>query len=171
MSVPSEPGFLKEVTSAIEKIVEVATKPLGVMSDALSKRLEVWLRRKPRLFVNFHPNTLRWGLAQAGRERMMQVIFMADLSHDDPDSTIILIDGVIKGTGSKLPFRDPITVKPEGLVTVRYPISLIVGPVVGEEGKVLKGRIVFIDQFHRSYKTKTVEFKWAGAPLKQPDKM
>ncbi len=78
---------------------------------------------------------------------MMQVIFMADLSHDDPDSTIILIDGVIKGTGSKLPFRDPITVKPEGLVTVRYPISLIVGPVVGEEGKVLKGESSSLTSF------------------------
>jgi hypothetical protein len=43
----SDPGFWKEVMGAVTKIVDVLTKPLGVVSDALSTRLRILLKRKP----------------------------------------------------------------------------------------------------------------------------
>src|SRR5713226_8271417 len=129
----SEPGFWKEVTSALTKIVEVFTKPLSVVSDAVSNRLEILLKRKPRLYVNFHPTTSLWCLGRAGDEKFMQVMFSADFTHDDLDQTIILIDAFLKGTKPIVHFHDPIDIDPEELVTP-HPISLMVKPVVGEEG-------------------------------------
>lgn len=165
-----EPGFWKEVTSALSKIVEVFTRPLGVLSNAVSTRLEILLKRKPRLYVNFHPATSLWCLVRAGDERIMQVTFMADFTHDDPDQTVILIEAFLKGTKPKFHFDEPIDIDPEELVTPEYSVSLMVTPVIGEEGRNWTGCVIFIDQLHRTYKTKKVEFKWAGGPVKPPGK-
>jgi hypothetical protein len=168
MSV-SEPGFWKEVTSAVSKVVEVVTKPLAVVSEAVSTRLEILLKRKPRLFVNFHPGTTIWCLAHAGTEPLMQMMFMADFTHDDPDQTVILVEVYLKGTKPKFHFQDPVDIDPEELVTPNFNVHFMVTPVIGEEGKSWTGRIYFIDQLHRTYKTKKVEFKWAGGPVKQAE--
>jgi hypothetical protein len=170
MNVPPQPGFWKEVAGALTKIVEPFTKPLGVVSNAVSKRLEILLKRKPRLYVNFHPTTSLWCLIPAGDERIMEVTFTADFTHDDPDQTVLLIEAFLEGTKPKFHFDEPIDIDPEELVTSECPISLMVTPVVGEEGKNWTGRVIFIDQLHRTYKTKKVEFKWAGGPAKQPGK-
>ena len=170
MNVPPEPGFWKEVTSALTKIVEVFTKPLGVVSDAVSKRLAILLKRKPRLYVNFHPTTSLWCLARTGDERIMQMMFMADFTHDDPDQTVILIEAYLRGTKPKFHFDETIDIDPEELVTPKYNVHFMVTPVIGEEGKNWTGRVIFIDQLHRTYKTKKVEFKWAGGPVKLPEK-
>jgi hypothetical protein len=161
----SELGFWKEVTSAVTKIVEVVTKPLAVVSDAMSTRLEILLKRKPRLFVNFHPGTPIWCLAHAGTERLMQMMFMADFTQDDPEQTIILIEGYLKRTKPKFHFQEPIDLAPKRLVTPRYNVNFMVTPVIGDEGKNWTGRIYFLDQFHRTYKTRKVEFRWVGAPV------
>jgi hypothetical protein len=166
----SEPGFWKEVTSAVSKIVDVFTKPLAVVSDAVSTRLKILLKRKPRLFVNVHPDTSLWCIARAGDERIMQMMFMADFTHDDPDQTIILIEAFLKGTKPKFHFDEPIDIDPEELVTPKYNVHFMVIPFIGEEGKNWTGQIYFIDQLHRTYRTKNVEFKWAGGPSKQPEK-
>jgi hypothetical protein len=166
----SELGFWKEVTSAVTKIVEVFTKPLGVVSDAISTRLTILLKRKPRLYVNFHPTPSLWCLGRAGHEPFMQVMFMADFTHDDPDQTLLLIDAFLKRTEPIVHFHEPIDIDPEELVTPEYCVSLMVKPVIGEEGKNWRGRIYFTDQLHRTYRTKNVEFKWAGGPTKQAEK-
>lgn len=165
----SEPGFLKEVTSAVSKIIEVVTKPLAVVSDAVSTRLKILLRRKPRLLVNFHPGTPMWCLAHAGTEPLMQMMFMADFTHDDPDQTIILIEAYLKGAKPKFHFQELIAIDAEELVTPRYNVHFMVTPVIGDEGKDWTGRVYFIDQFHRAYKTRKVEFRWAGGPVKQAE--
>ena len=168
MSVPpTEPGFWKEVTHTLSKIVDVFTRPLDVISNAVSGRLEILLKRKPRLYVNFHPMMGLWCLAFSGEARAMQVCFMADFSHDDPDQTLLLIDAYIKGTKPWIRFDEPIKIPPGQLVRSNYVEDIMVTPIIAPVGKNWTGRIIFIDQYHRRYKTKKFEFKWTG-PMELP---
>ncbi|MGD1216199.1 MAG: hypothetical protein ABR861_14565 [Terriglobales bacterium] len=160
---PTEPGFWKEVTHTLSKIVDVFTRPLDVISNAVSGRLEILLKRKPRLYVNFHPMSAFWCLAFAGGEKKaMQMSFMADFSHDDPGQTILLIDAYIKGTKPWIKFDEPIDIAPEELVTPEYQVHFMITPIIAPVGKNWTGRIIFIDQWHRRYRTKKFEFVWTG---------
>jgi hypothetical protein len=151
---PPDPGIVKEVTHSISKIVDIFTRPFEVVSKAVADRLERWLKRKPKLFVRFHPQTTLWCLASSGEQKGMQLIFMADFTQDGDDESLLLIDGYVKGTKPwvKNP-SDPITIKPGELVRSQYINGIFVSPVVGEPGKNWTGRIIFLDQFHTKYKT------------------
>jgi hypothetical protein len=157
---PTPSGF----SQALAKVVEVFARPLAVISNAIAKRLAILLRRKPKLHVHFHPSTGVWCLAGDGKDlTIMQVGFQADFTHDDPEQTLILVDAFPESTHAKYPFRDSITIEAEELVEPEHQIWMMVTPVVGEEGKNWKGRIVFVDQFKRKYKCKEeFEFMWAG---------
>lgn len=163
MTIPHEPsGFWKDVGSALSKVVEIFTKPLAAISDAIAERLRLLFRRKPKLHVHFHPTTGLWCLASQGGKKIMQVGFVADFTHDDPRQTIILVDAFPEGTRSELQLFDYITIPPEELVKVGHHIWRMVTPVVGEEGKNWKGRIVLVDQGKRKYKSMEFEFIWVG---------
>ncbi|SRR5712692_2069232 len=154
---PPEPGFWKEVTHALTKVVDILTRPFGVVSNAISGRLEILLKRKPRLFVNFHPMSAFWCLAFSGDTQAMQVMFSGDFSQDDPEQTILLIDAYVKGAKPWIPFDEPIEIPPEELVTSNCPVHFMVTPIIAPVGKNWTGRIIFIDQWHRPYKTKKFE--------------
>jgi hypothetical protein len=164
MTIPhGPPGFWKDVGSALSKVVEIFTKPLAVVSNAVAERLELRFRRKPKLHVHFHPTTGLWCLAHQGDKKIMQVGFSADFTHDDPKQTIILVDAFPEGAHSELQFGDYIEIPPEELVTPNHQVWMMVTPVVGEEGKNWKGRIVFVDHWRRKYKSKErFEFMWVG---------
>jgi hypothetical protein len=107
---PHDPGFLKEVAHSLSKIVEPFMRPINVVSQAISDRLEHWLSRKPKLYIRLRPQTAMWCLAFQGEETGMELSFLADFTHDDPDRTLILIEAYIKesrGTTlqSRLTFR------------------------------------------------------------------
>ncbi len=97
-------------------------RPLNVVSHAISKRLEYWLARKPKLYVTAHPQTAFW--CPASRGEGMQLVFVAD-PHDDPDHTLLLTGAYIKGTGTKpwLNFTEPIEVSPQEMLP-RMSLSL-----------------------------------------------
>lgn len=159
---PPDLGFWKEVAHAVSKIVEVFTRPFDVISNALSGRLEILLKRKPRLFVNFHPLMELWCIAFAGDKKVMQVCFMADFSHDDPKQTLLLIEARLKGTKPWMRFDEPIRIPPGQLVRSKYVEDFYVMPMIGTPGKNWTGRIIFKDQFHRPYKSGKFEFVWTG---------
>lgn len=164
MTIPHEPsGFWKDVGSALSKIVEVFTKPLAAVSNSIAERLELRFRRKPKLHVHFHPATGIWCLAHQGEKKIMQAGFGADFTHDDPKQTIILVDAFPESARSELSFRDYIDIPPEELVTPDYQVWMMATPVVGQEGENWSGRIIFVDQWKRKYKSEdTFEFKWVG---------
>jgi hypothetical protein len=166
MTMPPEPSGFWQV---LAKVVEVFTKPLAVISNAIAERLEIFFRRKPKLHVHFHPHTGVWCLANDGNMKIMQVGFAADFTHDDPRQTLILVDAFPEGAHSKYPFHDDITIGLEELVTPEHQIWMMVTPVVGEEGKNWEGRIVFVDQFKQKHKGKEkFEFMWAVVRVRQP---
>ena len=156
-----EPGFLKEVVGSLAKVLEIFTKPLKVVSDAVSLRLELWLRRKPKLHVNFHSPVCVWCLAHEGDTKLMQIYFVGDFNHDDPEQTLFLMNAYVKGTKARFPLGDQIEIGPEEIVSPTN-VTFMVTPVVGEEGKNWKGKLIFIDQFHREHKTQECEFQWVG---------
>jgi hypothetical protein len=110
------------------------------------------------------------GIAQACRKHTMQLIFMADFSHDDEKHSLLLIDAYIKGTKPWVGNgNDPVKIEPCHLIRDRYINGILVTPVVGEPGKNWTGRIIFIDQFHRKYNTDRQEFVFTG-PKEHPAK-
>ena len=96
-------------------------------------------------------------------------MFMADFTHDDPDRTLLLTGGYIKGTKPWHGFVEPIEIPPQEMITPTYTLGVFVHPVVGKIGEMWKGRIIFVDQFKRTHKTDKIEFKFVGSkenPLK-----
>jgi hypothetical protein len=126
---------------------------------------------KPKLHVHFHPVSGVWCLASDGQTKIMQIGFMADITHDDPRQTLILIDAFPEGTRSKFHFHNRIVIRAEELVSPEYQIWMMVTPVVGKEFSNWNGRIVFVDQFKRKYKSEdTFEFMWGGGkPTPAPE--
>jgi hypothetical protein len=170
MAIPHGPtGFWKDVGGSLSKVVEIFTKPLSVASNSIAERLELRLRRKPTLHIHFHPMTGLWCLAHRGDMKIMQIGFMADFTRDDPRQTIILMDSFPEGARSELPFQNYIEIPPEEIVTPQYQVWMMVTPVVGTEGKNWKGRIVFVDQWKRKYKSKEkFEFTWVSGKNSAP---
>lgn len=162
-----EPGLIQDVIHGLGKIVEPLLRPLNVVSHAISERLAHWLSRKPKLFVTFHPQPMSWCLAWWGEEPGMQLVFMADFTHDDPHRTLLLIGAYLKGTKSLQNFFEPIEIPPRKLITPQYTLFLFVHPVIGTAGQPWKGRIIFVDQFKRPHKSEKVEFKFTG-PTEHP---
>lgn len=164
MTIPHEPsGFWKDVGNALSKIVEVFAKPLAAVSNAIANRLKLRFRRKPKLHVHFHPATGLWCLARQAHKEIMQIGFVADLTHDDPNQTVILMDAFPEGARSELPFFDYITIPPEEWIKPGRHIWMMVTPVLAEKGRNWKGRIVFVDQWKRKYKSEEeFEFLWMG---------
>jgi hypothetical protein len=163
------PGLIEEVIHGLGKIVEPFMRPLNVVSRAISDRLEHWLSRKPKLYVTFHPQPMMWCLARWGEEPGMQLVFMADFTHDDPHRSLVLIGAYLKGTKSWLNFFEPIEIPPQQLITPEYTLGVFVHPLVGVAGQPWRGRIIFVDQFKRTHKTEKVEFRFAG-PTEHPSK-
>ena len=160
MAPPLEPGFWKEISGAFAKLIDVFVKPLRVVSDAIAIRTEVLLRRKPRVYVTFQPVTSYWCLAHEGDKRVMQVGFTADFAHDDPEQNVLVIEAYPKGTRTRYPLAEKLSIRPSELVTQRF--NLMAVPVVGEEGKNWKGRVVLVDQWKRRYKTDEPEGRLGG---------
>jgi hypothetical protein len=73
------------------------------------------------------------------------------------------VDAFPEGTRSEVQFNNYIEVPPEELVTPECQAWMMVTPVVGKEGTNWKGRILFVDQWKRKYKSKEkFEFMWVG---------
>ncbi len=164
---PHEPGLIQEVIHGLGKIVEPFIRPFNAVSHAISERLEHWLSRKPKLFITFHPHPRFWCLAWQGEETGMELMFMADFTHDDPDRTLLLTGAYIKGTKAWDGFIEPIEIPPQEMITSNYTLHVSVHPVVGKIGETWKGRIIFVDQFKRTHKTEKIEFKFEG-PKEHP---
>jgi len=164
---PHEPGLWQEVIHGIGKIVEPILRPLNVVSCAISDRLDHLLSRKPKLYVTIHPQTPVWCLAFNGNETGMQLSFVADFVHDDLNCTVLLTGTYIKGTKPWYGFINPIEIPPQQMIKPQHTTHAIVHPVVGKVGEAWKGRLIFVDQFHRTYPTEKIEFKFVG-PTENP---
>jgi len=149
MTTGVETGFIKSV-------VETLLKPFAIITTPIAERIASWLKRKPKLHVNFHPIACVWCIAKNREEPLMQVRFAADLTHDDPKESLIIVDAHPDGTKLVLPF-DKISVPPHNLREVL--VAVFVQPVLQVKGKDWTGRIIFIDQFGRKYKTQKHTFR------------
>jgi hypothetical protein len=144
------------------------TKPFSSLLKPPAERIGKWLgRRKPRLFI--HPNLGQslWCITgQAGTNdpttELMQIVFWAEITHDDDKQTLVIMDAYPDGTHSQLNSMTQFRIPPSTLVHEQ--ISAFVLPIKGERGRPYKSRFVLIDQFHRKYKTQELVFRWVGAP-------
>lgn len=152
MPTGAESGLVKTVVGALLKPFEIVITPI-------SERIASRLKRKPRLHVQFHPLTAVWCLAHEKVDPAMQVVFTADFAHDDPRGALFIVNAYPLKAQSWYPF-EKFNLNPGQVRQNR--ITLLAQPVIGEKGRDWTGRIVFVDQFGRKYKTPKNRFKWVG---------
>ena len=146
--------------------LENLTKPFSSLLNPIAERLGNALgKRKPRLYVHFHPTQLMWSVGiqrepNGSSIDIMQVHVMADFNHDDPKETIFVMDVYPEGTQNRIPGFAQFSIEPTEVVTNQ--IVSFATPVIGEKGQPWKGRIVLVDQFQRKHKTRKATFRWGG---------
>jgi hypothetical protein len=147
------------------KWLEPITKPIGNILEPVTKRIGGFLGHpKPRLYVHFSKRQLAWCIAGGnGQLEMMQVVCTAEIAHDDPHQTLIILDSYPNGARSEMGTTATHFVIPPETV-VRETFASFSTPVIGKKGQPWTGRLVLVDQFKRKYKTERVTFQWAGAP-------
>lgn len=146
----------------LASLINTLAAPLKAVAARLARSIE---NRKPKLFVHFNPPSLLWCIANSGPLEWMQLTLSANFNHDDPDQTLVIVDAYLKGATPQLEMQDKFDVPPETIVDQR--VVMFVAPVIREKGKDWTGRIVFVDQFRRTYKSAKVTFRWAGPPLEK----
>jgi len=140
--------------------LESLTKPVASLLNPIAERIGGGLgHRKPRLYVHFETNPMVWCIAKNGDQEVMQIVFWADLNHDDPRQTLIITDAYPKGARSEL--RTLNFAVPPGQMVHEQVVSFSV-PIKGEKGKPWTGRLILVDQFKRKHKTDKATFRWAG---------
>jgi hypothetical protein len=157
-----EPGIIKTV-------VETLLKPFALIFNPIAERIGNRLRRKPKLYIHIHPLTNVWCYAWGGggQNPMMQVRFDADITNDSHREGVIILDGYVKGTKSKIPFMSHIEVPP-ATTALRQIVGVFSAPVIGEGGKDFTGRIILVDQFKRKHPSDKTTFKWVGSTERPP---
>jgi hypothetical protein len=139
-------------------------KSLGGLFEALVERMTIRvLKRKPKVYVQFEPNTILWCVAKAGDIEYMQITCQIRITHDDQRNALIITDAHPIGTKTEIKAMDEFKIPSNTLGNER--VASIVGPMIGEKGKPWTGRVVLVDQFNRQYKTQKATFKWAGPPV------
>jgi hypothetical protein len=83
----------------------------------------------------------------------------ADFTHDGPREALIIVNAYPEGSKAWHPF-EKFDIPTHHLIE-EHP-SIFANPVVGQKGKDWTGRIIFVDQFGRKYKSPKHTFKWAG---------
>jgi len=147
-------------TGLIKSIVGAVLKPFEIVVTPIAERMAGWMKRKPRLHVNFYPLAAVWCLANENVQPVMQVVFTADFTHDGPRESLIIVNAYPKGTRAWYPF-EKFDIRPGHLTENR--VAVFAQPVIGEKGKDWTGQMVFVDQFARKYTTQKNTFKWAGS--------
>lgn len=159
--------------STIKAVIETLLKPFTLIFNPIAERIGDRLKRKPKLHIHVHPLPTLWCYAWGGygesAKPMMQASFTADITNDSPDESVLILDGYVKGTKPKIPFRERIEVPPTTTVTDEN-ICVFCAPVVGEGGKDFTGKVILIDQLKREHPTDEITFSWVGStePPKPP---
>jgi|ERR1700722_2328093 len=156
-----EPGIIKTV-------VETLLKPFALIFNPIAERIGNRLKRRPKLYIHIHPLTNVWSYAWGGGENpMMQVRFDADITNDSDREGVLILDGYVKGTKSKIPFMSHIEIPP-ATTALRQIVGVFSAPVIGEGGKDFTGRIILVDQFKRKHPSDKTTFKWVGSTERPP---
>jgi hypothetical protein len=138
-------------------------KSLGGLFEALLERLTIRvLKRKPKVYVQFEPNTVLWCVAKSGDIEYMQITCQIRITHDDQRNSLVITDAYPVGTNTEIKAMGEFKIPSNTLANER--IASIARPMIGEKGKPWTGKIVLVDQFNRKYKTQKATFKWAGLP-------
>jgi hypothetical protein len=141
--------------------LENLTKPFSSLLNPLAERIGRRLgNRKPNLFVHFDPTQQVWGISMNGDHEMRSFNFFADFNHDDPRQTLAILDAYPEGTISQVALMHKFHIPPGAIITQR--ISVFVSPPRVEKGEPWTGKIVFVDQFKRKYKSEKVTARWLG---------
>jgi hypothetical protein len=142
------------------------TKPFSTTLNAVAERLALRIgRRKPNLYVHFDPVQTVWCIAQSAQRggspvEYMHVVFWADLNHDDPKQTLVIVNAYPEGTQPEMETISKFSIPPGSIVHEQ--LSAIVLPFVAKKGEPWIGKFILVDQFDRTYKTKKIKFKWVG---------
>ena len=143
------------------EVLQFLFKPLAIIFHPLVVRWEHWTKRKPKMFFQFDPSHAVWTVAKNGTEEIMQATCALDITQDDPSESLFILDIYPEGTTSTIPCMSRIELKPKTTVFF-HRVDMFAKPLIGEKGKDWHGRLVFVDQFNRKYRTKKHTFRFIG---------
>ena len=154
--------------------LENLTKPFASLLNPVAERIGKWLgTRKPRLYVHFNA-AMNWSMGYQRQPdghhlEMMHVHLDADFNHDDDKQTLFIMDAFPEGTENRIPGFSRFVIPPHKVVNQQI-VSFAL-PIIAEKEKAWTGRMVFVDQFQRQYKTRKGTYRWVGvAPPPEPKK-
>jgi hypothetical protein len=144
-----------------QALIETVFKPFTIILNPIAERIGRRLKRKPKLHIHVISRTEHWCYAWENDKPRMSVMFSADITNDDHQEKVFIIDAYIKGTKPTIPFLRKVEI-PAATLVPRVPINMYVYPIVGKGGQNWTGRIILLDQFKREHKTDKIEFVWHG---------
>jgi hypothetical protein len=97
---------------------------------------------------------------------LMQIVFWADVNHDDQRETLVIMSAYPEGSEPEIASTLQFSVLPGTIVHEQ--ISAFIKPIKGEAGKTWRSKFVLVDQFRRKYKTQEIAFRFAG-PVPPPE--
>jgi len=148
--------------------LENLTKPFASLLNPVAERTGRWLgNRKPRLYVHPSPAMMSWSVGYQRQPdghhlEMMQVHLHADFNHDDDKQTLLIMDAFPEGTENRIPGLSRFAIRPHEVVNQQI-VSFAL-PVIAEKGVGWTGRMVFVDQFQRRYKSRKGAYRWVSVP-------
>jgi hypothetical protein len=146
--------------------LENLTKPFASLLNPVAERIGKSLgNRKPRLYVHFNLAMMSWSLGHQQQPdghdlEMMHILLNADFNHDDDKQTLLIMDAFPEGTESCVPGLSRVVIPPYKVVNQQI-VSFAL-PIIGEKEKAWTGRMVFVDQFQRRYKSRKATYRWVG---------
>jgi len=123
-------------------------------------------RNRPLVYVEWKNDISLWCVATAGNEKWMQVMLHGFFTNCDRKDAIIITSVYLEGTKPAMSLHETITLPPEHVCN--EDVTAMVKPVVLEEGKTFRGKVILVDQFQRKHRV-PIELK-GHAPEPHPNR-
>lgn len=129
--------------------------PLWIFSIVLGIAvlgLILWFKSRDRqlIHVEWKDDLCLWCVANAGHERWMQVMLHGFFNNADPEIALIITSVYLENTRPAMSLYKPLRLPPHNVC--QQDVSIMVKPVLLEEGKTFCGNVILVDQFKRKHK-------------------
>lgn len=117
-----------------------------------------WLksRQKRVIYVEWKNDICLWCLADGGNEPWMQVSLHGFFTNADLEVALIITSIYLENTRPAMTLYEPLNLPPHEVTS--QDVSVMVKPLLLEEGKTFRGNVVFVDQYQRRHKA-SIELK------------
>jgi Na+-transporting methylmalonyl-CoA/oxaloacetate decarboxylase gamma subunit len=107
-------------------------------------------RQKQLIHVEWKNEISLWCVAKAGEESWMQAALHGFFTNSDPQVALIITSIYLEKTKPAMSLYEPLTLPAHNVRS--QDVSIMVKPLLLEEGKTFRGNVILVDQFQRKHK-------------------